>query len=105
MAVDRARVKSPKRRLRAIALWSCALVFLGVNARAQAPQGFTPLFDGKSLAGWYGWNPHLSEKLTGEKKAANLAKQRAEFTQHWRVEGGELVAQPTGSNLLLNVCG
>ena len=60
------------------------------------PEGFRALFDGQSLAGWYGWNPHQSEKLTGEKKAANLAKQRAEFAQHWRVENGELVNAGTG---------
>ena len=60
------------------------------------PEGFRALFDGQSLAGWYGWNPHQSEKLTGEKKAANLAKQRAEFAQHWRVEQGELVNAGTG---------
>ena len=63
---------------------------------ATPPEGFRALFDGQSLAGWYGWNPHQSEKLTGEKKAANLAKQRAEFAQHWRVEHGELVNAGTG---------
>ena len=58
---------------------------------ANPPEGFRALFDGQSLAGWYGWNPHQTEKLTGEKKTANLARQRAEFAQHWRVEHGQLV--------------
>ena len=31
------------------------------------PAGFTPLFNGKDLAGWYGYNPHTVTKLTGEK--------------------------------------
>jgi hypothetical protein len=63
---------------------------------ANPPEGFRALFDGQSLAGWYGWNPHQTEKLTGEKKTANLARQRAEFAQHWRVEQGELVNAGTG---------
>ena len=63
---------------------------------ADPPEGFRALFNGRDLTGWYGWNPHLSEKLTGDKKAANLAKQRADFSQHWRVENGELVNAGTG---------
>lgn len=55
------------------------------------PEGFRALFNGKDLSGWYGLNPHQGPKLTGEKKAADLAKQRTDFPQHWRVENGELV--------------
>jgi hypothetical protein len=55
------------------------------------PKGFRALFNGKDLDGWYGLNPHSVAKLTGEKKEANLEKQRAEFSQHWRVENNELV--------------
>ncbi|HRQ90787.1 MAG TPA: lipase, partial [Bacteroidia bacterium] len=36
------------------------------------PEGFRAIFDGKSLDGWYGWNPHSSAKLEGEKLAENL---------------------------------
>ncbi|MEW6304740.1 MAG: DUF1080 domain-containing protein [Verrucomicrobiota bacterium] len=57
---------------------------------------FRPLFNGKDLAGWYGWNPHASVKLTGEKKEANLKQQREEFPKHWTVENGELVNSGTG---------
>ena len=60
------------------------------------PEGFRALFDGQSLAGWYGWNPHQGLKLTGDKKATDLAKQRADFPSHWRVENGELVNAGTG---------
>ena len=76
------------------ALVAC-LLSLPLFAEAP-PAGFHALFDGQSLTGWYGWNPHQSEKLTGEKKAANLATQRAAFAQHWRVEHGELVNAGTG---------
>ncbi|MEY3491531.1 MAG: hypothetical protein RL309_659 [Verrucomicrobiota bacterium] len=60
------------------------------------PEGFLALFNGKDLSGWHGFNPHQGLKLTGEKKAADLAKQRADFPLHWRVENGELVNAGTG---------
>jgi hypothetical protein len=60
------------------------------------PKGFRALFNGQDLSGWYGWNPHTSAKLQGAKKAANLEQQRAEFSQHWRAEKGELVNAGTG---------
>ncbi len=60
------------------------------------PEGFRALFNGKDLSGWYGHNPHQGLKLTGDKKATDLAKQRADFPSHWRVENGELVNAGTG---------
>jgi acetyl esterase/lipase len=65
-------------------------------AEPNPPKGFRALFNGQDLEGWYGWNPHASVKLTGEKKDANLAQQRQEFAKHWRVEAGELVNNGTG---------
>jgi len=61
------------------------------------PAGFTPLFNGKDLAGWHGYNPHLVAKLTGEKKDAMLAKMREEFPQHWSVKDGEILNPGTGA--------
>ena len=61
------------------------------------PAGFTPLFNGKDLAGWHGYNPHSVAKLTGEKKDAMLAKMREEFPQHWSVKDGELFNPGTGA--------
>jgi hypothetical protein len=60
------------------------------------PEGFRALFNGKDLAGWHGMNPHSVASLTGEQKTAALAKQRTEFPEHWRVEGGELVNDGEG---------
>jgi len=57
----------------------------------QPPEGYRALFNGKDLTGWYGWNPHSSAKLTGDKKDANLKQQREEFPQHWTIDNGELV--------------
>jgi hypothetical protein len=60
------------------------------------PECFRALFNGKDLSGWHGLNPHQGLKLIGEKKATDLAKQRADFPLHWRVENGELVNAGTG---------
>jgi hypothetical protein len=61
------------------------------------PAGFTPLFNGKDLAGWHGYNPHSVTKLSGEKKEAALKKMRDEFPQHWSVKDGEIVNPGTGA--------
>ncbi|MCA9175665.1 MAG: DUF1080 domain-containing protein [Planctomycetales bacterium] len=55
------------------------------------PRGFRAIFNGKDLEGWHGLNPHTAARLEGEAKEKNLAAQRAEFPDHWRVENGELV--------------
>lgn len=60
------------------------------------PAGFTPLFDGRDLTGWYGKNPHAVATLTGEKRDEMLAKMRQEFASFWRVERGELVNDGQG---------
>jgi len=74
---------------------SAALVWVlpsaGHTAEPKPPEGFHAIFNGQDLTGWHGLNPHRGAKLTGEKKKANLAQQRAEFPQHWTVENGELV--------------
>jgi hypothetical protein len=73
-------------------LWmaSCLLPLFSFASPAP-PAGYRALFNGADLTGWYGLNPHSVGKLEGAKRAENLAKQRAEFAQHWRVEDGELV--------------
>ncbi|QEF98371.1 acetyl esterase [Stieleria maiorica] len=64
---------------------------LAEAAEPKPPKGFRAIFNGKDLSGWHGLNPHPVSKLTGEKKEAEIAKQRSEFADHWRVENGELV--------------
>ena len=75
-------------------LFAC-LLSLPLLADAP-PEGFRSLFNGQDLSGWHGNNPHQGLKLIGDKKAADLAKQRADFPSHWRVENGELVNAGTG---------
>lgn len=65
-------------------------------AEPAPPAGFRSIFNGKDLAGWYGLNPHSVVKLEGEKREANLAKQREEFPKFWSVENGELVNDGNG---------
>jgi acetyl esterase/lipase len=70
------------------------LFFTAATASGQEvkpPEGFRALFNGKDLTGWYGMNPHSTDRLSGEKLEATLKKMREEFPSHWRVEQGELV--------------
>lgn len=86
--------------VRARLIASLALLVFAVAPLAAAepapPAGFRAIFNGKDLAGWYGLNPHSVVKLEGEKRDANLKKQREEFPGHWRIEEGELVNDGTG---------
>jgi hypothetical protein len=58
------------------------------------PSGYTPLFNGKDLSGWYGvphFDPRKLHQMTEEELKAYLDKQKPEFEKHWTVENGELV--------------
>lgn len=79
------------------ALATLLLIPLAAHAEDPSPPaGFKAIFNGKDLTGWYGLNPHGVEKLTGEKREANLKKQREEFPEFWHVENGELVNEGKG---------
>src|SRR5579872_405947 len=62
----------------------------------KPPSGFRVLFNGIDLAGWYGHNPHDTEKLTGNRRDAAIARYQKEYLAHWRVEMGELVNDGKG---------
>jgi len=38
-----------------------------VAQELNPPDGFHAIFNGKDLTGWYGWNPHQSVKLKGDR--------------------------------------
>ena len=83
--------------MRSIWLSLVALALLSTQAvAADPPKGFTAIFNGTDLTGWYGLNPHSGDKLPADKKEANRKEQRADFPNHWRVENGELVNKGTG---------
>jgi serine/threonine protein kinase len=62
----------------------------------QPPRGFRSLFDGATLTGWHGLNPHDIAKEAPERKATLVQQQRNDFPKCWRVENGELVNLGTG---------
>ena len=71
----------------------------GGFAATKAPAGFTPLFNGKDLTGWWGADTEdprkymaLSEEEFKKKHDASLEN----IQQHWRAEGDELVNDGKG---------
>ena len=61
-------------------------------ADPQPPTGFTAIFNGKDLGGWYGNNPHsVAKAKTVWQRDDGIAKQQAEFATHWTTEEEALV--------------
>ena len=74
------------------------------------PAGFTALFNGKDLSGWYGWStkdPTELQKMSAEEQAAYkkksvegglpVGKQGPDhINAHWKVENGEIVNDGKG---------
>ena len=88
-------------------------LFLISSVLAQpAPEGFSPLFNGKDLSGWYGWgtqDPSTLWSMSPEELAAYKKKsieggltdakgnpKEDHLLAHWRVENGELVNDGKG---------
>jgi len=67
-------------------------ISIGQSAFAESPKkSFTAIFNGKSLEGWHGHNPHSTTKAKPTELEGAIAKQQEEFQAHWSVENGELV--------------
>ncbi|MHB0957791.1 MAG: 3-keto-disaccharide hydrolase [Pirellulaceae bacterium] len=91
----------------------CALVLVvgatgavGVTAQddkiGQPPAGFTALFNGQDLTGWYGMesvSPDALAAMTAQERAAKKSTDTAEAVKHWRVENGELINDGFGPYL------
>jgi acetyl esterase/lipase len=99
--------------------WLATKAFAG---EPKPPEGFRALFDGRDLNGWYGHNPHETEKLDsgpphpqphsrGERgeeltglgetrlhsaRGEAIAAAQKGFLAHWRVDQGELVNDGDG---------
>jgi len=102
-------MKSPA--LRTLALLA-GLVATASAENNAPPEGFTPLFNGKDLSGWYGWgtqDPADLWKMTAEEKAEYKKKsveggikdakgndKGDHVHAHWKVENGELVNDGKG---------
>jgi hypothetical protein len=98
--------------------WSCGLavaVLVGSAAAAAEnvpPPGFTAIFNGTDLSGWYGWgtrDPQELRVMSAEDRADYLRKsvegglldakgvdKDEHLRAHWRVENGELVNDGKG---------
>jgi hypothetical protein len=66
---------------------------------ADTPPGFTPLFNGNDLAGWWGADTEDPRKYVGlppAQLAAKREKSLENIRQHWKVENGELVDDGQG---------
>jgi Domain of Unknown Function (DUF1080) len=71
----------------------------GQPAPASPPPGFTALFNGHDLSGWYG-RDHVDPKAIAAMAPADRVEQRETdlkaFLAHWRIENGELVNDGEG---------
>ncbi len=80
-------------------------VFLVSGAWAglnQPPEGFTALFNGKDLDGWWGLkteDPAKWRALPEDERKEKLDKSLADIAQHWRVEKGVLINDGKGMYL------
>ena len=64
----------------------------------EPPQGYTALFNGTDLSGWYGmnFNPIKLAAMSDEDRAAKREKDMLDVKQHWSVDNGELVNDGKG---------
>ncbi len=61
--------------------------------------GFTPLFNGKDLAGWHGmatFDPRKLAAMSEQERAAKLATDMQDLAQHWKVADGVIVNDGKG---------
>lgn len=77
--------------------------FITSSALADAPDGFTELFNGKDLSGWKA-RPHFSPiklaEMEESEREAQLAAWMDDAKKHWTVENGELVNDGHGAYLV-----
>jgi hypothetical protein len=86
---------------------ACATLPSFASAQEAPPSGFTALFNGKDLAGWFGWGTKDPRELQAQtpEALAEYKKQSIEggpaikdanVNAHWKVENGELVNDGKG---------
>jgi hypothetical protein len=72
---------------------------------ADPPEGFEPIFDGKTMEGWHA-RPHFSPielaNMDEDAKSEKMEQWMADAKQHWSVEDGELVNDGHGAYLVTN---
>lgn len=78
-----------------------AAVAVSSTAMAEAPKGFTPLFNGKDLSGWKGLvkNPKARAAMSKNELAAAQKEADENMMAHWKVVDGVLEFDGKGQNL------
>ena len=69
-------------------------------ADGAPPAGFTPLFNGKDLAGWRGGDTFDHRALlavTEDQRVGKIAEWTKTMQEHWHAEGGELINDGKGA--------
>lgn len=68
---------------------------------AEAPRGFTPLFNGKDLSGWKGLVGNPKSRAAMSAKELSAAQEKADelMREHWKVVDGALVFDGKGQSL------
>lgn len=81
----------------------CLLMAMACPLVAQEdntpPEGFTALFNGENLDGWYGQrdtNPYGLQSLTRLQRAEMVVADHAEMAKHWTVKDGAIVNDGKG---------
>ena len=97
-------MKQTRRRASATAMILVAIVGLhqtSTPARADAPPGFTPLFNGTDLAGWKGLvgNPKSRAEMSAEELSAAQMEADESMRAHWKVVDGVLEFDGKGKSL------
>lgn len=85
-------------------LLACAVAAIAIPLKAaevKAPAGFTALFNGKDLNGWYGLNadPRKIFSMSEQERAEFRRKSMDDVRKHWTIEGDELVNDGEGAYL------
>jgi hypothetical protein len=85
--------------LACVACWLNSSLLFGQN---NPPEGFTALFNGKNLTGWYAIQtqaPRAFNALPKEEQEAKIEAARKSTGEFWRVENGEIVNDGQGPYL------
>ena len=75
---------------------------LALGDEPATPKGFTPLFNGKDLAGWHGmphFDPYALAKMPEDARAKQLAAWTTDAAKHWAAKDGDLVNDGNGAYL------
>ncbi|HEY7157375.1 MAG TPA: DUF1080 domain-containing protein [Gemmataceae bacterium] len=73
-----------------------------IDKPLKAPEGFTPLFNGKDFTGWHGqksdknFNPYTLAKMPEAERKAKIDEWNEDLKKHWKVENGEIVNDGQG---------